>query len=215
MPLAQCHPLQLQAAGQGASLLACSGSGVRRPWSPMRQSRESSRAGPAAQRAKGWGQLLAPLALTAAAPQRAEEEEEEEERSRLHHQQNQQQSRAAAGAAFPSFPPSREPLLPAGVVSACPLPCPQPFLSSTGAAPTPPRHPQALHRFQPEGYFQREVSSSKVSSCTTPPLQPRAVLAAPDPGEPLARCRGSHCPHRAAQHSHPTPHDAARILSLP
>lgn len=158
------------------------------------------------------------VALTAAAPQQAEEEEE---RSRLHCPQSQQRGSAAARAGFPSFPPSREQTPPAGAVSFWP-PAPSSVLLKLCRNRPREHWPRDLHDFQPEGYFQREFSDFLPSSALAqhPAPQPRAVPAAPNPGEPLARrvpawLQGHPSPPPGSPARAPAPHDAAEIPSLP
>lgn len=106
---------------------------------------------------RGIRVALGPVALTAAAPQRAEEEKD---RSRPHHPQS---SSRVGFHFFPSFPPSRERVPLAGAVSFW-----LPALTSALLKPCrnrPHKHrPRELHNFQPKGYFQREVSDFLPSS---------------------------------------------------
>lgn len=98
-------------------------------------------------------------------------------------------------------------------------PRPQPFLSSAGTAPAS-TGPGASANFQPEGYFQREVSDFLPSSAFAQQPSPhlRAVLGAP--GGPLASrvlawLQGPPSPPPGSPAPAPAPRDMAEIPVLP
>lgn len=102
---------------------------------------------------RGIRAALGPVALTTAAPQRAEEEKD---RNRLHHPQG---SSRAGFHFFPSFP-----LPGAGAAGAVSFWPPAPTSALLKPWRNRPHEHQDLHKFQPKGYFQREVSDFLPSS---------------------------------------------------
>lgn len=184
----------------------------------MWQSRESSRQGRAARRVKdqdgSWPPWHSPL----------------QPHSKLRRRRRGSSSiarRASGGAGqqqglvfLPSLLPGSERhqlgLSPSGR-----QPRPQPFLSSLGTAPAS-TSPGASTTFQPEGYFQREVSDFLPSSTLAqhPAPQPRAVPAAPNLGDPLGQrvpvwLQGPPSTPLGSPVQAPVPHDTAKIPSLP
>lgn len=135
-----------------------------------------------------------PVALTAAAPQRAEEEKD---KSRLHHPQG---SSRAGFPFFPSFPRSRERVPLAGAVSFWP-PAPTSALLKPCRNRPHEHRPQDRHNFQPKGYFQREVSDFLPSSALTPHPDNGQAGSPPKPGKAPV-LKGPPSPHGAALHRH-------------
>lgn len=187
---------QLGAPGQGAAAAkggqgGCHGSVTGRP---RGEAGRAAAAGPGSTVGRGIRVAPGPVALTAAAPQRAEEEKD---RSRLHHPQG---SSRAGFPFFPSFPPSRERVPLAGAVSFWPPAPTSALLKSCRNRPHEHR-PQDRHNFQPKGYFQREVSDFLPSSALTPHPDDSQAGSPPKPGKAPV-LKGPPSPHGAALHRH-------------